>query len=80
MESQKIELLFKRYLQNECSAEEIKLLFQYSGAEENESLLKDLIRTELESSEDIDFYANPKVKARLEKIFHDIKKNIRKTK
>ena len=77
---QKIEQLFKRYLQDQCSPEEIKLLFQYFDTEENESLLKDLIRTELESSQDIDIDASPKIKGQLEQIFQEIKKKIRKTK
>jgi transmembrane sensor len=79
-EPQKIEQLFKRYLQNRCSPEEIKLLFQYFDAEENESILKDLIRTELESSQDIDFDASPETKEKLEQIFQNMKKKIRKTK
>ena len=59
MESQKIERLFKRYLQNQCSPEEIKLLFQYFQSEENEEILKNLIRTELESTQDMDIQTNP---------------------
>ncbi|MEP7229813.1 MAG: hypothetical protein ABI691_06145 [Ginsengibacter sp.] len=80
MENQKIESLFKRYLDDQCSQEEIKLLFQYFDAEENESILKDIIRTEFESSQDINLDANPKTQATLDKIFNDIKKNIYKTK
>ena len=78
MELHKIDKLFTRYLQNQCSQEEIKILFQYFDAEENESMLKDLIQKELESSEDINIDAGSK--AAMEKIFHKIKKAIRKTK
>jgi transmembrane sensor len=79
VESQKIERLFKRYLQNQCSPEEIKLLFQYFHSEENEEILKDLIRRELESTQDMDVHANPKAKETLEQIFQNIKKTIRKS-
>ncbi len=80
MEPNKIEQLFKYYLQNQCSPEDIKLLFQYFDAEKNESLLKNLIKEEFESSQNIDTDANPETKATLDKIFRDIKKTIRKTK
>ena len=79
MESQKIDQLFKRYLQNQCSPEEIKLLFQYFQSEENEEILKDLIRRELESTQDMDVHANSKAKETLEQIFQNIKKTIRKS-
>lgn len=79
MESQKIERLFKRYLQNQCSPEEIKLLFQYFQSQENEEILKNLIRTELESTQDMDIHTNPKTRESLEQIFQNIKKTIRKS-
>lgn len=80
MEPHKIDQLFRRYLQNQYSPDEIELLFQYFDADENESVLKDLIQKELESSQDTNFYASPKAKARLDKLFKNIKKNIRKAK
>ena len=73
---QKIEQLFKRYLQNQCSPEEIKLLFQYFETEENESVLKDLIKTELGSSGDAD--EGPETKEKLDQILQNIKNKIRK--
>lgn len=79
MELDKIELLFKRYLQNQCSPEEIKLFFQYFDVEKNERLLKSLIKKELGSKEDV---ANSSLaaKARIGKIFEKIKNSIPKTK
>ena len=73
---QKIEKLFTRYLQNQCSPEEIKLLFQYFETEENESVLKDLIKRELESSGDVNEGAETKEK--LDQILQNIKNKIRK--
>jgi len=79
VDSQKIERLFKRYLQNQCSPEEIKLLFQYFQSGECEEILKNLIRTELESTQDMDIQTNPKTRESLEQIFRNIKKAIRKS-
>ena len=79
MDSQKLERLFKRYLQNQSSPEEIKLLFQYFQSGESEEILKNLIRTELESTQDMDIQTNPKTRESLEQIFRNIKKAIRKS-
>jgi len=73
---QKIEQLFTRYLQNQCSPEEIKLLFQYFETEENESALKDLIKRELESSAGV--IEGPETKEKLDQILLNIKNKIRK--
>ena len=73
---QKIEQLFTRYLQNQCSPEEIKLLFQYFETEENESALKDLIKRELESSGGVN--EGPETKEKLDQILLNIKNKIRK--
>ncbi len=43
-----IELLFRRYLKNECTPHEIKILLEYFGAGENEALLKKLIHEQSE--------------------------------
>jgi hypothetical protein len=44
LERKNIESLFQRYLDNECTPEEIRRLLKYFDAEENEELLKRLIR------------------------------------
>lgn len=44
MERKIIEDLFQRYLSNECTPEEIRRLLKYFDAEENEELLRSLIR------------------------------------
>jgi len=43
-----IELLFQRYLKNECTSHEIEILLEYFGAEGNEALLKKLIHEQSE--------------------------------
>lgn len=77
MESKKIEELFKRYLQNQCLPEEIKLLFDYFDADENESELKNLIRSEFKSSEDIDVDERLQMKGKIDwdNFFRKLKKD-----
>lgn len=47
-----IEHLFSRYLANECTPEEERLLGEYFNTGENELLLKRLIQKELENPHD----------------------------
>lgn len=49
--NQRLENLFRKYLNDECNPEEIRILLQYFGKTENEALLKNLIRHELEETE-----------------------------
>ena len=48
-DSKTIGWLFHRYLNDECTPDEVKLLLQYFGTEENEALLRSLIRQQLET-------------------------------
>lgn len=49
MENNKtIELLFQRYLKNECTPQEIKILLEYFGTEGNEAVLKKMIHEQSE--------------------------------
>ncbi|MEO8763005.1 MAG: hypothetical protein ABI416_01900 [Ginsengibacter sp.] len=41
--------LFQRYLNDECTRDEVEILLQYFGAGENEAHLTTLVRHELES-------------------------------
>lgn len=77
----KLYLLFNRYLENKCSEDEIKLLSDYFDEAENESELKNLIKTEIESSDfaDLDI-ASLEIKKRLKKIYQYIRKSIEETK
>ena len=45
-----IEHLFSRYLANECTPEEERMLAEYFNSGENELLLKSLIQKELQNS------------------------------
>lgn len=49
-DSKTIGWLFQRYLNDKCTPEEVKILLQYFDAEENEALLKSLIRQQLEAN------------------------------
>ena len=53
-----IETLFQRYLDNECSPEEIKTLLQYFKQDKKEDLLRSLIMQQLEKSEAEGFVVN----------------------
>jgi hypothetical protein len=72
---EKIKELFKRYLTDECSREEVRLLLQHF-VEENEILLKSLIRTELEALQNDK--ADSVTKENLDKIYQKIKKKLKK--
>ena len=45
--------LFKRYLENKCSPDELKLLLNEFDIEDNEDLLRSLIIHELEAEQEI---------------------------
>ncbi len=77
MESQEeIKELFSRYIANECSVKEVNLLLHYFNFEENETLLKSLIKEELDAPEDLGNIKDSATKTDLENIFDNIKKRI----
>jgi hypothetical protein len=79
--SKKIEILFERYLQNNCTEDEIKFLSEYFEADENETTIKHLILAEIESSATFNSDSvNPQAKRKVKKIFKKIIKEIRKIK
>ena len=49
-DSKTVGWLFQRYFNDKCTPEEVKILLQYFDAEENEALLKSLIRQQLEAN------------------------------
>ena len=73
-----IEDIFKRYVLNQCSPDEIKWLAVYFSVDSNEDQLKDLIRKEFESGDG----QNPKVDSQLEtrmaQVLDKLKKHIQK--
>ena len=75
-ESKNIERLFQRYLNNECSFYEIKLLLRHFDAIENEDLLKSLIRKQSDAIEDASFIATKAQQDLLDNAFLEIKKSI----
>ena len=70
---QEIEHLFNLYLTDQCTQEEVQLLMEYFNTDENEALLKSLIKKELETSQNkID--SELVTKASLDEIYQMIKK------
>ena len=73
-----IEKLFKRYLNDQCSPEEVQLLLHYFSLDENESSLKTIIRSELEKPAEFDAQKDNYIKTETDRIFQNIKKNMSK--
>lgn len=73
-----IEELFRRYLDNSCTPEEIRSLFQYFGNEENEVELRRLIRQQLEAKADLDISHQKSKENLLNDVFLKIKEAINK--
>ena len=72
--NERTESLFRRYLQNQCTREEIKILLHSFAAGEDETLLKELIRKELENDETYQAYTpDPQL---LKAVFQKIEKDI----
>ncbi|HEY0067047.1 MAG TPA: hypothetical protein VGB46_06790 [Flavisolibacter sp.] len=70
-----IEHLFSRYLANECTPEEERLLAEYFNTGENELLLKSLIQKELQNPHDNgDANANP---SSLDEVLRKLKDRMR---
>lgn len=60
---QQLSELFKRYLNNQCSPEEIRILLDYFGAESDNAELRSLITAQLIAEVEEDFEAQPEVAA-----------------
>ncbi len=69
-------LLFQRYLNNECTADEVKELLKYFEAEENEVFLKKLIREQLEEDNDANLIPSQEYHSLLDTTLGNIKKTI----
>ena len=68
--NQTLENLFRRYLNDECDAEEIRTLLQYFGKDKNKTLLKSLISRQLEETENKPVVSNDSL---LEATFNNIR-------
>jgi len=75
-----IEKLFKRYLNDQCSPEEVQLLMHYFSLGENELSLKTIIQSELEKPVALDAQNEKQVRTETDRIFLSIKKKISKKK
>ena len=75
-DSKNIEGLFKRYLDNQCSPDEIRLLLQHFNAGENEDLLRSLIREQSNLIQDAPFISDESSKPLLDTVFRKIQNAI----
>lgn len=73
-----IEQLFKRYLGDQCTPEEVQLLMHYFDLDQHESALKKMIQEEMEKPEKPDAQQEANAKAATDRILQHLKKNIRK--
>lgn len=76
MERKIIEDLFQRYLSNECTPEEIRRLLKYFDAEENEELLRSLIRRQSNLIDYSPLVSTESSESLLDQSFSNIKKTI----
>ena len=65
--------LFKKYLENKCSPEEVKLLLKEFDIEENESLLRSLISGELEAAQEVRSFTAEELENSLTRSFNAIR-------
>ena len=65
--------LFKKYLENKCSPEELKLLLKEFDIEDNEELLRSLIIQELENEQEISSFTAEELENTLTGTFNAIK-------
>ena len=65
--------LFKKYLENKCSPEELKLLLKEFDIEDNEELLRTLIIQELETEQEISSFTTEELENSLTGTFNAIK-------
>lgn len=70
---QHIEKLFRRYLTNKCTPDEISALLQHFDVDENEESLRSLIRKELDVIEDAPLITDEASKTLLNTVFEKIK-------
>lgn len=73
-----IEQLFKRYLGDQCTPEEVQLLMHYFDLDQHETALKQLIQEELEKPEKPDAHQEAQAKLVTDKLLQQLKKNIHK--
>ncbi|HEX3165783.1 MAG TPA: FecR domain-containing protein [Chitinophagaceae bacterium] len=65
--------LFRKYLENKCSPDELKLLLKEFNIEDNEELLRGLIIQEFENEQAISSFSTEKLESSLAETFNAIK-------
>src|SRR6187431_1992 len=68
--------LFKKYLENKCSPQELKLLLKEFDIEDNEELLRTLIIQELETEQEISSFTTEELENSLAGTFNAIKSKL----
>ena len=68
--------LFKKYLENKCSPEELKSLLKEFDIDDNEELLRSLITRELENEQEIGFFSEEELENSLTGSFNAIKSKL----
>jgi len=68
--------LFKKYLDNQCSREEVRLLLKEFGAGQNEEFLRKLINEQLGSEQDAVLTGGSKLDNVLASVYSNIKNEI----
>jgi len=68
--------LFRKYLDNQCSPDEVKQLLSHFNAQENEGVLKSLIRESLNTDHSSEDNADNQWGQTIEEAYHRIKKQI----
>ncbi|MFT3910795.1 MAG: hypothetical protein QM737_15365 [Ferruginibacter sp.] len=76
--SPKIEELFRLYLNDQCTPEQVQSLLLYFKLDKNEAILKQIIAAELEKPDDSSTLSNKKVKAATDRVFKEIQKKKKK--
>ena len=76
-DQEKIRELFTRYLQAQCSPEEIHDLLQIFSEVQNEIFLKQLISRELETDQDPGTEISSREKSQLDNIYKTLKNKIK---
>jgi transmembrane sensor len=75
-EEQQLKEIFQRYVNNECTEEEVKFLLEHFRTDDNENALRDSIAAKLNEYPVADFDQNPQSKPALDAIFNSILDNI----
>lgn len=74
-----VKILFRKYLNNECSSAEIIQLLEFFGIEDNEQLLKSFIYSELENEAEEEDSAITDIDQRLQVVYSRLQEHVGET-